>query len=48
VQAPSQDNIIGLGERCSECVVEEICTGCHTRDADPKWELKRRLQQLKH
>lgn len=45
---PRTDNIIGLGESCPECVIEEICTSCHTRKWDPGWELKKRLKAAAH
>ena len=30
VANPTKDNIVGLGKSCPECVVEGICTSCHT------------------
>lgn len=45
---PTKDNIIGLGESCPECVIEAVCTSCHTQKWDPEWELKTRLQAAKH
>ena len=45
---PKKDNIIGLGESCPECVIEEICTSCHTKKWDPSWELKKRLKDASH
>ena len=44
VAKPSNDNIIRLGESCSECVLEALCTSCHTKEWDPKWELHERLK----
>ncbi len=48
VASPSKDNIIGLGETCSECIIEEICTRCHTQTWDPDWSLQERLNASKH
>ncbi len=45
---PRADNIIGLGASCPECVIEEICTSCHTTQWDPSWDLKKRLRAAKH
>ena len=46
--APTKDNIVGLGESCPECVIEAVCTSCHTPKWDPSWELKTRLEAAKH
>ncbi len=46
--APTTQNIIGLGESCPECVIEEVCTSCHDKQWDPTWELKKRLGAVKH
>jgi thiol-disulfide isomerase/thioredoxin len=46
--SPSKDNIIGLGESCPECVIEAVCTTCHTQKWDPEWDLKTRLEAAKH
>lgn len=48
VAAPSKDNIIGLGESCPECVIESICTSCHTPKWDPRWSTAERLKASKH
>ena len=48
VAAPTAQNIIGLGESCPECVIEEICTSCHTPKWDPGWDLKKRLKAVGH
>ena len=42
---PSQENIVGLGESCPVCVIEAVCTSCHTAEWDPDWDLDRRLKQ---
>ena len=44
---PRKDNIVGLGTSCPECVLEAICTGCHTSEWDADWELHTRLDALK-
>lgn len=41
--APRSNNIIGLGDSCPECVIEEVCTSCHTPTWDPNWDLGTRL-----
>ena len=46
--APTADNIVGLGDSCPECVIEAICTSCHTLQWDPGWELKERLKATSH
>ena len=45
---PTKDNIVGLGESCPECVIEAVCTSCHTPKWDPEWDLKTRLEAAKH
>lgn len=42
-EAPSKSNIVGLGDSCPECVIEEVCTNCHTPTWDPEWDLNTRL-----
>lgn len=42
------DNIEGLGEDCPVCVLEALCTSCHTKEWDPGWDLDKRLGQVKH
>lgn len=46
VKAPTKDNIVHLGESCPVCVLEGICTSCHTPEWDPTWDLDRRLEAL--
>ena len=48
VQEPRKDNIVGLGDSCPECVIEAVCTSCHTDKWDPKWSLKPRLAAIDH
>ena len=45
---PTKDNIVGLGESCPECVIEAVCTSCHTPKWDPDWELQGRLEAARH
>ena len=47
VKAPSKTNIVGLGESCPECVIEEVCTNCHTPTWDPEWDLNTRLGAIR-
>lgn len=42
------DNIQGLGESCPVCVLEAICTSCHTQAWDPEWDLDTRMQGIHH
>lgn len=42
------DNIVGLGESCPECIIEAICTTCHTPEQDPDWDLEAALKRVKH
>jgi len=48
VASPTSDNIVGLGESCPECVIEALCTRCHTPQWDPMWDLKRGLSGIPH
>ena len=40
VAQPSKDNIVGLGDSCPVCVIESVCTSCHTKEWDPTWDLR--------
>ena len=42
------DNIEGLGEDCPVCVIEAVCTSCHTKTWDPDWDLDTRLKAIDH
>lgn len=42
------DNIQRLGESCPVCVLESICTSCHTAQWDPEWDLEARLGPVRH
>ncbi|MCB9792865.1 MAG: redoxin family protein [Alphaproteobacteria bacterium] len=47
VAAPTAANILGLGESCPECVIEEVCTSCHTPKWDEGWDLETDLALVK-
>ena len=47
IAAPGTENILGLGSSCPECVIEEVCTSCHTPQWDAEWELSTRLEAVK-
>ena len=48
VKEPTKDNIVGLGSSCPECVIEAICTSCHTPKWDASWDLQTRMRALQH
>jgi hypothetical protein len=48
IEAPSKTNILGLGESCPECIIEGICTSCHTPKWDMKWDLTTRMESIPH
>lgn len=43
-----RDTIEGLGEDCPVCVIETVCTSCHTAAWDPDWDLERDLPKVHH
>lgn len=43
-----KDNIEGLGEDCPVCVIEAVCTGCHTAEWDKDWDLDTHLPKVGH
>ena len=43
---PTKENIVGLGASCPVCVIESLCTSCHTPKWDPNWNLEQKLQHL--
>ncbi len=45
---PVAGTILGLGESCPECVLEAVCTTCHTAAWDPGWDLHPRLRAIEH
>ena len=44
----TKDSIEGLGEDCPVCVIEAVCTGCHTKEWDEAWNLDFDLPKVKH
>ncbi|MCB9664534.1 MAG: redoxin domain-containing protein [Alphaproteobacteria bacterium] len=42
------DTIVGLGASCPVCVIEAVCTSCHTSVWDPTWDLQRSLERVRH
>ena len=42
------DNIVGLGDSCPVCVIEAVCTSCHTATHDKDWDLQRDLARISH
>jgi thiol-disulfide isomerase/thioredoxin len=42
------DNIQGLGDSCPVCVIDAVCTSCHTPKWSPDWRLEERLERVKH
>lgn len=42
------DNIEGLGDDCPVCVLEALCTGCHSPTWDAGWSLDKRLNAVAH
>lgn len=44
VANPTKENIVGLGASCPVCVLESMCTSCHTPKWDPTWDLDTRLK----
>lgn len=41
-------NIQGLGESCPVCVIEAVCTSCHTPKWSPEWNLDQALEKVRH
>jgi thiol-disulfide isomerase/thioredoxin len=42
------DNIQGLGDSCPVCVVEALCTSCHTPSWSPAFDLDEGLARIRH
>ncbi len=42
------DTIEGLGDDCPVCVIEAVCTSCHTPEMDPTWDLEADLPKVAH
>lgn len=40
--------IEGLGDDCPVCVIEALCTSCHTQKWSPDWDLDKALEQIDH
>lgn len=43
-----KENIVGLGASCPVCVIEAVCTSCHTSGWDPLWDLDKKLPMANH
>ena len=43
----SVDDIVGLGESCPVCVIEAVCTSCHTSEWDSDWDLDAALKKIR-
>jgi hypothetical protein len=41
-------NIERLGDDCPVCVIEAVCTSCHTKQWDPQWDLDKDLPRVGH
>lgn len=44
----AEGTIEGLGEDCPVCVIEAVCTSCHTPEWDPDWDLDAELPKVGH
>jgi len=42
------ENILGLGTSCPECIIDAVCTRCHTPEHDPDWDLQTALPRISH
>ena len=42
------ENILGLGSSCPECIIDAVCTRCHTPEQDPDWDLQSDLAKIRH
>ena len=42
------DNILALGSSCPECIIDAVCTRCHTPEHDPDWQLMDALSKVRH
>jgi thiol-disulfide isomerase/thioredoxin len=43
-KSPTLDNIVRLGNSCAQCVLESLCTSCHTSEWDEDWNLETRIK----
>lgn len=41
-------NLQGLGASCPVCVVDALCTSCHTPKWSPQWNLDEQLPKVRH
>lgn len=46
--AGAKGTIEGLGDDCPVCVIEAVCTSCHTKKWDPDWNLDVALPKVGH
>ena len=44
----AKGTIEGLGDDCPVCVIEAVCTSCHTKKWDPDWDLDVALPKVGH
>lgn len=42
------ENILGMGTSCPECIIDAVCTRCHTPEHDPDWSLQTALPKVGH
>lgn len=40
-------NIVALTKSCPECVIEAVCTSCHTNEHDAKFSIEKSLQKVR-
>lgn len=43
----TKNTIVGLTESCPVCVIDSICSSCHTRELSPQFELDKALQVVR-
>lgn len=43
----TKNTIVGLTESCPVCVIESICSSCHTQAVSPNFELEKALQVVR-
>jgi len=42
------EDILGLGASCPECVIDAVCTSCHTSEWDKDWDLQTHFPRAGH
>lgn len=47
-EAKGHDYIVGLGDECANCVVEQICRRCHSLKFDPDFDFEREIAEVNH